>query len=59
MNPEYVDRITEAGLIFSGRDDRNVRMEIIELPSEVHPFFVATQYHPGKYTVPTTCICDG
>ncbi len=34
VNPDYVDRIQAAGLIFSGTDDRAQRMEIVELDRE-------------------------
>jgi CTP synthase (UTP-ammonia lyase) len=34
VNPDYVDRLQAAGLIFSGTDDRNQRMEIVELDRE-------------------------
>ncbi|WP_248517557.1 CTP synthase [Salinarchaeum laminariae] len=42
VNPEYIDRIEETGLTFSGRS--NNRMEIVEL--EDHPYFLGTQFHP-------------
>ena len=35
-----------AGLLFTGKDDTGTRMEIVELPRDVHPFFFATQFHP-------------
>ncbi|KAF8532489.1 CTP synthase N-terminus-domain-containing protein [Trichophaea hybrida] len=44
VNPEYVERLTEAGLNFVGRDDRGERMEIVELKD--HPYFVGVQFHP-------------
>lgn len=46
VNPEYVSQVEEAGLVFCGRDDTGERMEIIELPADVHPYYVGTQYHP-------------
>ena len=46
INPEYVDRIREAGLVFSGTSPDGVLMEIAELPREQHPFFLGTQFHP-------------
>lgn len=46
INPAYVDRIQEAGLIFSGTSPDGVLMEIAELPKSEHPFFVGTQAHP-------------
>jgi len=42
VNPEYIDRLEDAGLVFSGRAGN--RMEILELPD--HPFFLGTQFHP-------------
>jgi len=46
INPEYVDRIREAGLVFSGTSPSGVLMEIAELPKSEHPFFLGTQFHP-------------
>ncbi|OHA26131.1 MAG: CTP synthase [Candidatus Taylorbacteria bacterium RIFCSPHIGHO2_02_FULL_46_13] len=46
VNPEYVERIEKAGLVFSGTSPNGVLMEIAELPRKVHPFFVGTQFHP-------------
>ncbi|MFD1585675.1 CTP synthase [Halorientalis brevis] len=42
VNPEYIDDLEEAGLVFSGHT--NNRMEILELPD--HPYFLGTQFHP-------------
>lgn len=50
VNPEYVDRLEEAGLIFVGRDETGKRMEILELND--HPYFVGVQYHPEYQTRP-------
>ncbi len=46
VNPEYVEQIEKAGLVFSGRSPDGVLMEIAELPRAVHPFFLGTQFHP-------------
>lgn len=46
VNPEYVARIEDAGLVFSGRSPNGVLMEIAELPEKEHPFFLGTQFHP-------------
>jgi CTP synthase len=46
VNPEYVDKIEKAGLIFSGKSPNGVLMEIAELPKNKHPFFLGTQFHP-------------
>lgn len=44
VNPEYITRLSEAGLTFIGKDDKGERMEIVELKD--HPFFVGVQFHP-------------
>ncbi len=44
VNPEYIEELESAGLVFSGYSDGGRRMEILELPS--HRFFLATQFHP-------------
>lgn len=46
VNPEYVERLEKAGLVFSGKSPNGVLMEIAELSKEVHPFFLGTQFHP-------------
>jgi CTP synthase len=46
VNPEYIEPLEKAGLVFSGRSPDGVLMEIAELPKKVHPFFVGTQFHP-------------
>ena len=46
VNPEYVERLTVAGMVFSGTSPDGVLMEIAELPKSVHPFFLAVQFHP-------------
>ena len=46
VNPDYTAQLTEAGLVFSGKDETGQRMECIELPHSAHPFFFGCQYHP-------------
>jgi CTP synthase len=46
VNPELVSQIEKHGLVFSGKDSREMRMECIELPTDVHPFYFAVQFHP-------------
>jgi CTP synthase len=46
VNPEYIEKLSSKDLRFSGRSPDGKLMEIIELPAKVHPFFVATQFHP-------------
>jgi len=46
VNPSYIPQLTEAGLVFSGKDEKGERMEIAELPNAVHPFYFGCQFHP-------------
>ncbi len=46
VNPEYVDQLREAGMVFSATSPNGVLMEIAELSKKDHPFFLATQFHP-------------
>ncbi|HDQ16691.1 MAG TPA: CTP synthase [Candidatus Vogelbacteria bacterium] len=46
VNPEYIDILTKAGLIFSATSPDGRLMEIAELSKNIHPFFVGTQFHP-------------
>lgn len=46
VNPDYIEKLSKKGLVFSGFSPDQRLMEIIELPKEIHPFFVATQFHP-------------
>ncbi len=46
INPDYVEKLTKAGLVFSGTSPDGVLMEIAELPQKEHPFFLGTQFHP-------------
>ena len=46
VNNHYTDQIAEAGLVFSGRNAEHGLVEFVELPREVHPFYVGTQAHP-------------
>lgn len=44
VNPKYIKRLEETGLVFSGKAPDKDIMQIIELPD--HPFFMAAQFHP-------------
>jgi CTP synthase len=46
VNPTYVKRFEEAGLVFSGKSPDGLLCEIAELPFAKHPFFLGTQFHP-------------
>ena len=44
VNPELIEQIEAAGLVYVGKDETGLRCEIMELND--HPYFVGTQYHP-------------
>lgn len=46
VDPAYVDQLQQAGLRFSGRHPKQPIMQVMELPREAHPFFIASQFHP-------------
>jgi CTP synthase len=46
FNNDYKDMLKKSGLVLSGNSPDGELVEAIELPKEVHPFFVGTQYHP-------------
>lgn len=46
FNSDYRERLEEAGLVVSGTNPEGSLVEAIELPKGIHPFFIATQYHP-------------
>ncbi|MFN8098081.1 MAG: CTP synthase [Dermatophilaceae bacterium] len=46
VNNRYRDAIAEAGLVFSGTSPDGNLVEFVELPADVHPYYVGTQAHP-------------
>ena len=46
VNNHYVDQLKAAGLVVSARTPTENLCEMIELPQDVHPWFVACQFHP-------------
>jgi CTP synthase len=53
VNNEYRDQIAAAGLNFSGIFTDRDLVEFVELPREVHPYYVGTQAHPELRSRPT------
>lgn len=53
VNNEFRDRIAQAGLVFSGVFKERDLIEFVELPREVHPYYVGTQAHPELRSRPT------
>src|SRR3954471_18288645 len=52
--PKYIDPLTKHGLIFGGRHPSQPIMQMLELPQNVHPYFVGTQAHPCLTSRPVT-----
>ncbi len=52
VNPEYIERLEQGGAVFSGKSPSRALMEIMELPKNVHPFFVGVQFHPEFHARP-------
>ncbi len=46
VNNHYVEQLKAAGLVVSARTPTEDLCEMIELPQNVHPWFVACQFHP-------------
>lgn len=46
FNNEYRKPLEDKGFVISGTSPDNFFVEMIELPSDIHPFFLATQAHP-------------
>ena len=46
VNNSYREQLEGAGLVFSGLSPDGSLVEFVELPADVHPYFVATQAHP-------------
>ena len=51
-NTQYLDRLREAGLVISALTQREHLTEIVELPQDVHPWFVGVQFHPEFKSTP-------
>jgi CTP synthase len=53
VNNRYRDQISDAGLVFSGINPDLDLVEYVELPRDVHPYYIATQAHPELRSRPT------
>jgi CTP synthase len=51
-NVNYLDKLTEAGLVISAITQREKLTEIVELPQSVHPWFMGVQFHPEFKSTP-------
>lgn len=53
FNNAFRDELTSAGLVIAGVSPDERLVEMVELPEDVHPWFVATQAHPEFKSRPT------
>lgn len=53
VNNVYRDQLEAAGMVFSGTNPDLGLVEFVELPRDVHPYYVATQAHPELRSRPT------
>jgi len=51
-NVNYLDKLRTAGLVISALTQREQLTEIVELPQNVHPWFVGVQFHPEFKSTP-------
>ena len=51
-NVNYLDQLQKAGLVVSALTQREQLTEIVELPQELHPWFVGVQFHPEFKSTP-------
>ena len=52
FNPEFRNVLEKEGLVFSGVSPDGKFVEMIELPREQHPYFIACQFHPEYKSKP-------
>jgi CTP synthase len=46
VDPRFIETLESHGLVFSGKHPTQPIMQILELPTDVHPYFIGTQAHP-------------
>ena len=51
-NEQYLDQLQNAGLVISAITQREKLTEIVELPREVHPWYMGVQFHPEFKSTP-------
>ncbi|MBK7262076.1 MAG: CTP synthase [Rubrivivax sp.] len=51
-NVNYLDQLQKAGLVISALTQREQLTEIVELPQDLHPWFVGVQFHPEFKSTP-------
>ena len=51
-NVNYLDTLRKAGLVISALTQREHLTEIVELPQNIHPWFIGVQFHPEFKSTP-------
>ena len=51
-NVNYLDTLRQAGLVISALTQREHLTEIVELPQDMHPWYVGVQFHPEFKSTP-------
>jgi CTP synthase len=51
-NVNYLERLQKAGLVISALTQTEQLTEIVELPTDVHPWFMGVQFHPEFKSTP-------
>jgi CTP synthase len=46
VDPKYIKTLEEHGMVFSGKHPTQPIMQVLELPQDIHPYFIGTQAHP-------------
>lgn len=53
FNGAFEREFEKAGLVLSGKSPDGSLVEAVELPKDIHPFFIAVQFHPEFKSRPT------
>jgi CTP synthase len=51
-NEQYLEQLQKAGLVISAITQREKLTEVVELPQDVHPWYVGVQFHPEFKSTP-------
>src|SRR5688572_16046230 len=52
VNNEYIERLEKAGMVISGWNPKRGLVEITELKTKTHPWFLGVQCHPEFQSKP-------
>lgn len=52
FNPAFRQKLEQSGLVFSGVSPDGKFVEMVELPRDIHPYFIGCQFHPEYKSKP-------